>query len=55
MKYHNHTRQTNPRHREEESQNIYITICKTINDSKATSFLFLFLFKMIAKLKLDTK
>ena len=43
-KYHNHTLQTNPWQREEESQTIYSN-----NKSKATSSLFLF--NMIAKLE----
>ena len=50
-KYHNHTLQTNPRHREEEQQNVYSNKLHLYdNNSKATSFLFLFS-KMIAKLE----
>ena len=47
-KYHNHTLQTNPWHREEEPQNIYSNNTYVRQYSKATNFLFLF--KMIAKL-----
>ena len=47
-KYHSHTPQTNLRHREEESQNIYSN--KTsVRQYKATSSLFLF--KIFAKLE----
>ena len=46
-KYHNHTPQTNPQHREEESQDIYIN--KTVRQLKHTNQIFLF--KMIAKLE----
>ena len=45
MKYHNHTLQTKPRHREEEPQSQEIS--REIN--KATSYLFLV--KMIGQLK----
>ena len=36
-KYHNHTLQTNPRHRKEEPQNIYHDIRKTIT-AKQSAF-----------------
>ena len=49
-KYHNHTPQTNPRHREEESENIYSN--KTsIRQWKQSNQLSLSLFKMITKLE----
>ena len=47
-KYHNHILQTNPRHREEDAQNIYSNKTSD-NNGKAISFLFLF--KIIAKLE----
>ena len=51
-KYHNHTLQTNPRHRDEEPQNINSHKTTGINLSKATSSLPLFPIKMIAKLEI---
>ena len=38
-KYHNHKLQTNPRHREEELQDIYTNKTSKDNKSKATSSL----------------
>ena len=52
-KYHNHTLQTNPQHREEEPNNIYSNNTFVRHLSKATSFLFLF--KMIAKLEMTQR
>ena len=46
----NHTLQTNPRHREKESHNIYNNKTSISNKSKATGSLSLF--KMIAKLEM---
>ena len=39
-KYHKHTLQTNPRHREEETQNTNSHMTSKSNKSKATSFVF---------------
>ena len=49
MKYQNHKLQTNPRHREEEPQDIYSNKTSERQKRKATSSLFLF--KMIARLE----
>ena len=53
-KYHNHTLQTDPRHREEETKNTYSHMTSGSIKAKQPA-LSLFNVKMIAKLEKDTK